>query len=429
MICRLVGSESPWYGEFYTYLRDHTLPPNQSNNQRKTFIRQTARYTIITETLYRRGLDGTLLRCLEQDEITKALKEVHEGICGTHSSGPSLAKKLLRNGYYWPSMEKDSYYFVRKCKKCQVHGDLIHAPAQELQPITTPWPFCQWGLDLVGKIHPSSSNGHKFIITTTEYFTKWIEVVPLTQVTNKQITSFILNYIICRYGVPVSIITDNGLPFKNQDVHELCEKFHIQHRFSTPYYPQGNGQAEASNKNILRILKKTINDVGCDWHVQLNPTLWAYRTSIRTPTGATPYSLVYGAEAILPIEVEIPSLRVSLHNLIDDEAYRVSRLQDLELLDEKRQAAYNHLKAYQQCMRRSYNHRVRPRTFEVGDLVLQENPRNQPNREHQGKFESNWLGPYVVTAVFGSGAYQLATSEGEPLADPINSMHLKRFYT
>lgn len=131
MICHLVGSKSPWYGEFYTYLCNHTLPPNQSNNQRKAFIHQTTRYTIIAETLYRHSLDGTLLQCLEKDEITKALEEVHEGICGTHASGPSLAKKLMRTGYYWPSMEKDSYYFVRKCKKYQVHGDLIHALAQE----------------------------------------------------------------------------------------------------------------------------------------------------------------------------------------------------------------------------------------------------------------------------------------------------------
>lgn len=138
-------------------------------------------------------------------------------------------------------MEKDSYHFAKKCPKCQIHGNLIHAPAQEPQPFTTSWPFCQWGLDLVGKIHPSSSNGHKFIITTTEYFTKWIEAVPMTTVTGKQIASFILNYLICRYGIPSSIVTDNGRPFKNQDVQELCEKFKIQHRFSTPYYPQGNG--------------------------------------------------------------------------------------------------------------------------------------------------------------------------------------------
>lgn len=82
-------------------------------------------------------------------------------------------------------MEKYSYQFIQKCKQCQLHGDLIRAPAQELQLIATPWPFCQWGLDLVGKIHPPSFNGHKFIITTTEYFTKWIAAIPLTQVSRK----------------------------------------------------------------------------------------------------------------------------------------------------------------------------------------------------------------------------------------------------
>lgn len=126
-----------------------------------------------------------------------------------------------------------------------------------------------------------------------------------------------------------------------------------------------------------------MNDAGKDWHVQLNPALWAYRTSIRTPTGATPYSLVYGSEAILPLEVEIPSLRVSLKGLIPDEEYRVNRLQELELLDERCQHAYTHLKAYQQRMCRSYNHKVIPRNFKVGDLVLKENPRNQQDRERE----------------------------------------------
>lgn len=142
----------------------------------------------------------------------------------------------------------------------------------------------------------------------------------------------------------MNIITDNGRPFKNQDVQELCEKFKIQHRFSTPYYLQGNGQAEASNKTILKFLKKIMNYAGTDWYIQLNPTLWAYHTSICTPTGATPFSLVYGSEAILPIEVEIPSLRVSLKGLILDEEQRVSRLQELELIHEQRQNAFDHLK-------------------------------------------------------------------------------------
>lgn len=160
-----------------------------------------------------------------------------------------------------------------------------------------------------------------------------------------------LNYIICRYRVPICFVTDNGRPFKNQEVKELCDKFHIQQRFATPYYPQSNGQAEATNKTILKILKKVVTNTGWDWHLQLNLALWAYRTGVRTPTGATPYSLVYGTEAILPIEIEIPSLRVSLQNIISEEDYRVARLQELETLDEKRQTTFSHLQGYQNRMR------------------------------------------------------------------------------
>lgn len=161
----------------------------------------------------------------------------------------------------------------------------------------------------------------------------------------------------------------------------------------------------------------------------MNPALWAYRTSIRTPTGATPYSLVYGAEAILPLEVEILSLHVSLQHLIDDEMHRVSRLHQLEMLDEKCQTTLTHLQAYQNRLRRSYNKKVKGQHFEVGDLVLKENPKNaQSTNIIKGKFEPNWVGPFIVTTAYGSGAYQLATLEGEPLSDPINSMHLHKYW-
>ena len=149
---------------------------------------------------------------------------------------------------------------------------------------------------------------------------------------------------------------------------------------------------------------------------------------MRTPTGATPFSLVYGTEAVLPLEVEIPSLRISLKNLISDEDYRVARLNELELLDERRQQAFNHLQGYQNCLRRNYHKKVKPRTFEVGDLVLMENQKNQTERIKPGKFEPNWLGPFVIISSTQSGAFILATPEGDQLPGYINSMHLKRFY-
>eukprot|EP01018_Ginkgo_biloba_P023093 Gb_02961 [translate_table: standard] len=142
------------------------------------------------------------------------------------------------------------------------------------------------------------------------------------------------------------------------------------------------------------------------------------------------YSLVFGTEAILPVEIKLPSLRISLRDLIDDEAYRVARLQELELLDERRLNALNHLKAYQNWLRKRYNQNIKSREFEVGDLVLKENKKNtNKDREKKGKFEPNWLGPYVVIAKYRSGAYKLATQDGRELAEPMNIMHLKYFHT
>lgn len=99
-VCVIVGPESPWYQEIYAYLYDQYMSPDLPSNQRKTFIRQVSRYTLIADTLYRRSLDTTLLRCLNIDESQLALQEGHDGICGTHVSGPDLAKKLLITGYY-----------------------------------------------------------------------------------------------------------------------------------------------------------------------------------------------------------------------------------------------------------------------------------------------------------------------------------------
>ena len=118
-----------------------------------------------------------------------------------------------------------------------------------------------------------------------------------------------------------------------------------------------------------------------------------------------------------------------MKGLITDDDYRISWLQELVLLDEHRQVACDNLRAYQQRMSRSYNKKVNPRSFQLGDLVLRENPKNQQQRTQKGKFEPNWLGPYIITAVFGSGEYQLSTAKGEVLKEPVNTLHLKRFYS
>lgn len=144
------------------------------------------------------------------------LEEVHQGIFGAHCSHLTLAKKLLRMGYYWPTMEVDAYHFVKRCVPCQQHDDLIHTPTQDLQLTITPWPFSHWGFNRVGQVYPNSTNGHKYIISTTEYFTKCVKAIPLTYTTRKQVSKFILNYIIYHFSIPQDIMIDNGTPFKNK---------------------------------------------------------------------------------------------------------------------------------------------------------------------------------------------------------------------
>ena len=170
-----------------------------------------------------------------------ALKEVHARLCGAHTSRMVLEKQILWVGYYWPTLEHDACEFVKRCLPCQQHANLIRAPAQDLQPIAPPWPFACWGFDLVGLFAPLSLEGHKWIITATNYFTKWVEAVPLVTAIRVQVSKFILYHIICRFGIPTTIFIDHGGNFENINMEELCTSLHIHHKFSSLYFPQVNG--------------------------------------------------------------------------------------------------------------------------------------------------------------------------------------------
>ena len=136
-------------------------------------------------------------------------------------------------------MKKDSMELVKTCHACQVLGDAIHTyPFGVL--LTTPWPFHIWGLDLIGPIN-SPSNGHIWILATTEYFTKWVEAIPLRKATRAAVANFIWEHIITQFRIPRKLINDNGTLFINKDMKNLTEAYHIKHGRSTTYYPQGNG--------------------------------------------------------------------------------------------------------------------------------------------------------------------------------------------
>ncbi|XP_060190626.1 uncharacterized protein LOC132619877 [Lycium barbarum] len=157
-------------------------------------------------------------------------------------------------------------------------------------------------MDIIGPIEPAASNGHRFILVAIDYFTKWVETMSHNSVTKEVVVDFVRSNIICRLGIPESVITDNGENLNSHLVKGICEQFLITHQNSTAYLPQMIGAVEAAYKNIKRILRKMTENYKF-WHEQLPYALLGYRTTSRTSTGATLYVLVYGTEAVISDQV------------------------------------------------------------------------------------------------------------------------------
>ncbi|XXG47788.1 hypothetical protein AAC387_Pa02g2368 [Persea americana] len=320
--------------------------------------------------LYRKSFNGVLLRCLSQQEAEETLKEVHAGLCGAHQAGPKLYDQIKRLGYYWPTMVADAIQFAKRCQQCQVYGDYVHMPPEWLHPTAISWPFEAWGMDIIGPISPPSSKGHRFIFAATDYFSKWSEAFAFSEMKTSSVLQFLRTNIICRFSIPKRSVHDNGPQFRDHRFYRFCDKYKIQSCPSTPYNPAANGLAEAFNKTLCKILKKMVSTHKRDWSDKLPEALWAYRTTVRGPTHSTPFSLVYGCEAVVPLEVQIPSLRVSLQNEMTQENNVKLKLQELDNLDEKLLEALQSVKLYQARMAGSFDKRVRQRAHKKGNLVL-----------------------------------------------------------
>jgi hypothetical protein len=250
------------------------------------------------------------LSCLIEEEAEKTIREFHKGDCGGHHYWKTTVHKILRAGFYWPNI------FLMSIKRFQNAMNVIFLKGKgklqplPLKPISVEAPFRQWGLDFIGEIHPQSSAQHKWILTTTDYFTKWIEAVPTRQATDDVIIQFLEDNILSRFGCPIKIITDNATAFKSKKIEKFCSDYNITLGHSTSYYPQGNGLVESSNKSLVRIIKKLLQENKKAWHKKLIHALWADRITPKRSIATSPFQIVYGTEAIFPTTLGLPVMKL-----------------------------------------------------------------------------------------------------------------------
>ena len=165
-------------------------------------------------------------------------------------------------------------------------------------------------MDIVGPF-PKAVGNKKYLLVCTDYFTKWVEVEPLANIKDVDIKRFIWKNIVTRFGVPNVLISDNGLQFDSKTFKKYCFDLGIKNRYSTLAYPRGNGQVEAVNKVIVNELKKILDDAKGRWVEELPHVLWTYRITPRKSTGETPFSMTYGAKAVISLENGFPTMRTS----------------------------------------------------------------------------------------------------------------------
>ncbi|GKA52720.1 reverse transcriptase domain-containing protein [Tanacetum coccineum] len=285
--------------------------------------------------------DGTL-----PDDRNEASKlQIHEGSCSMHAGPRSVVAKAMRLGYYWPTMHWDARDMIRKCKDCQILHPMPRNPQHPLTPITAPCPFYKWGIDIIEEKVVATING-------------------------SQVTKFVWDNIVCRFGLPGEIVSDNGKQFSDNPFKDWCEKLNITQRFASVKHLQSNGLVERANRSLGEGIKARLGERNKNWIEELSHVLWAHRTMIKSSHGDTPFSLTYEIEAVIPTEVRMPTYRTAVADAVhNDEELRLN----LDLLEERRkQAAIREAKAKLK-MTKYYNDRVRGVTFRPGDFVYRSN--------------------------------------------------------
>nr|GEU63513.1 hypothetical protein [Tanacetum cinerariifolium] len=355
-------------------LNEWSTESQEDKNEARYLRAKIGQYTMKSKILFKKGYLVPMLRCVGPLQANYVIREIHMGSCGMHVGPRVVVRKAIKQEYYWPTMHKDAKKEVEKCDSCKIHALVPRLPKTLTTSIMAPWSFYQWGMDILGPLLPVKG-GAKFVIVAIDYFTKWIEATPLVKITGKEVIRFVMDNIVYRFRLPQIIVTDNGAQLVNDPFKSWCERFKIHQMNTAVAHPQANRLIERANMSLMEGIKTRLERERAGW---------------------------VDDKAVIPAEICIPTYQT----LMIKEKYNEKEMRlNLDLLQDRREAAAVREARYKTKMEQYYNKKVRPLCFRPGEFMFR---RNEASRlKDQGKLGPKWEGSYRVMKAYENGSYKL----------------------
>ena len=345
----------------------------------------------------------------------KILYSMHDDPLSGHL-GTQKTYEKMRSRFYFPQMRKYINYYVKSCAECQTRKRTYMTPAGLLQPMTCGGVAERFGIDILGPF-PKSYKDNKQIVVATEYFTRFAIVRALPEETASQIAMFITENIVCQFGSPKEILTDQGRQFRSKLMNEITFLMQTKHRFTTAYHPQCNGLTERFNSTLSTMISMYVDNSHKNWDQALHFVAFAYNTAINASTGFSPFYLMYGREAVFPIERFINN---TTQGLTDQKNYADTLIDHLMKI---RKIAIENLEQSQQRNKNYYDKKRRDIKFKVGQKVLVFTPLRKVGKSE--KLMHNWYGPYEIIEVMSPLVYKLQHLEKRNKIDLVHISRIK----
>ena len=346
------------------------------------------------------------------DEV---LQELHAGVVSGHLGEQKMLNQL-RERFYWPGMSEDVKNWCQTCATCATRKSPAPKARAPLQTIQAGYPMQVIAIDITGPF-PESDAGNSYVLVVGDYFSKWVEAFAIPDQEATTVAAKLVDEVYCRFSPPEQLHSDQGRQFESELVKEICKILRIAKSRTTPYHPQGDGLVERFNRTLKQMLATTLRDYLFDWEERLRKVCMAYNTSVHCSTGYTPFYLMYGREARLPIDIAYGT-KTPESEPVGEYAARLKKS-----LTEAYSDVQHQLETTHQRQKEIYDKKVHGKPYKKGDLVWLYNPAIPQGQAR--KLHHPWTGPFRVLERIGEADYRIKEVYGKRAPSVVHFDRLK----